>query len=78
MERETEVSQTPPDAQIEVFAPVELSFPTEGVIFQYTEPPKPRMKPNQVRHSQNLAMFTGFYHGSYYFRGIPQHNLKHT
>jgi hypothetical protein len=63
-------SQTP-DAQIGGIEPLELSFPTEGVIFEYT-PPTPRMKPNQVRHSQNLAMFTGFWHGSYYIDGRIQ------
>lgn len=30
------------------------------------------MKANQIRHAQNLSVFTGFYHGQYYHDGVPQ------
>lgn len=71
MERLQNTPQPTENGQIEGFTPLEVSLPTEGVIFQY-EPTTPRMKPNQVRHAQNLAMFTGFWHGSYYERGRIQ------
>lgn len=71
METLQHVPEAAQNAQIEGFAPLEVSLPTEGVIFQY-EPPTPRMKPNQVRHAQNLAMYTGFWHGSYYEHGRIQ------
>ena len=39
-------------------------------------PPNSPMKENQIRHSLNLAMFTGFYHGLFYWLGVYQPN-KH-
>lgn len=63
--------QTPQLPEFDDLPTLDLSFPTEGVIFEY-KPPAPRMKPNQIRHTQNLAMFTGHYHGHYYFRGVVQ------
>ena len=38
-------------------------------------PPNLPMKENQIRHSVNLSMFTGFYHGLFYWLGVYQPNL---
>lgn len=40
-------------------------------------PKGPVMKPNQVRHAENLAMLTGFAHGRFYERGIPRLPKEH-
>lgn len=36
------------------------------------------MKENQLRHTQNLALFTGFYHGKYYREGIHKQYKEGT
>lgn len=36
------------------------------------------MKENQLRHTQNLALFTGFYHGKYYREGVHKQYKEGT
>ena len=37
------------------------------------QPQPNKMKPNQLRHTQNLAIFDGgFYHGTYYENGVAR------
>jgi hypothetical protein len=43
--------------------------------------PKLLIKDNQIRHSMNLALLTGFYHGLFYWLGVYQpnrHNQKNS
>jgi hypothetical protein len=30
------------------------------------------IKPNQIRHTQNIKVFSGFYHGTYFENGIAR------
>lgn len=64
-----ETTQMP---EIEGLPTVELPLPDEGVIYEFRTPTN-GMKANQVRHTLNLSVFTGHYHGKYYYRGVVQH-----
>ena len=34
------------------------------------------LSPNQLRHCQNLAILTGFWHGLYFLRGVSRPNTE--
>lgn len=39
-------------------------------LFQYNVPD--HLQPNNLRHTENLAGYSGIYHGIMYWRGTPQ------
>lgn len=39
-------------------------------------PSQSEMKPNQVRHAENLAIFTGKFKHNFYINGVPQRRIE--
>lgn len=60
--------QAPWEREWREYEELHLDRPKQADLLKHKRP----MKENQIRHAENLALFTGFHHGIFYDHGIPR------